>query len=90
MTNPPSCLEEAIETVKQRQAVYGKPGAYFLRFANLLANYLNHPVTPAQAAMILLLGKVARLMESPSHRDSVVDIAGYVDCYAKASGVDTP
>jgi hypothetical protein len=32
--------------------------------------------------------KVARLIQSPSHRDSVVDIAGYASVYASIVGID--
>jgi hypothetical protein len=34
-------------------------------------------ITPYDAAMMLLLVKVARLMHSPGHQDSHIDIAGY-------------
>ena len=80
---PTSVLEKAAAIVKDRRAVYGEPDEYFIRFAGLLSAYLEHPVSPAQAAMIMLLGKVARLIASPSHEDSIVDIAGYLDCYAQ-------
>ncbi len=83
-----SCLEEAAATVKQRREVYGEPNEYFMRFADLLSAYLEHPVSPEQSAMIMLLGKVARLISSPTHRDSCVDIAGYLDCYARVTGMD--
>lgn len=34
-------------------------------------------ITPYDVAMMMLLLKVARLMNSPGHRDSHVDLAGY-------------
>jgi len=83
-----SCLQEAAATVKQRREVYGEPKEYFIRLADLISGYIEHPVSPHQACMIMLLGKVARLISSPMHRDSCVDIAGYLDCYAQVTGVD--
>lgn len=34
-------------------------------------------ITPYDVAMMMLLLKVARLMHSPGHQDSHIDIAGY-------------
>jgi len=34
-------------------------------------------ITPYDVAMMMLLVKVARLMHSPGHQDSHIDIAGY-------------
>ena len=34
-------------------------------------------ITPYDAAMMMLLVKVARLMQSPGHQGSHIDIAGY-------------
>jgi len=83
-----SCLEEAAAVVRQRREVYGKPDAYFRRFGDLLTAYLGVVITPEQAAMVMLLGKVARLVASPRHRDSCIDAIGYLDCYAKVAGLD--
>jgi hypothetical protein len=37
----------------------------------------NFEITAYDAAMMMLLVKVARLMHSPGHQDSHIDIAGY-------------
>ena len=34
-------------------------------------------ITPYDVAMMMLLVKIARLMHSPGHQDSHIDIAGY-------------
>lgn len=38
---------------------------------------LTFQITPYDVAMMMLLVKVARLMHSPGHQDSHIDIAGY-------------
>jgi hypothetical protein len=40
-------------------------------------NYDSPEINAYDAAMMMLLVKVARLMHSPGHQDSHVDIAGY-------------
>jgi hypothetical protein len=39
-------------------------------------------------AQMMVLLKMARLMQTPDHRDSVVDMAGYTATYARVVGVD--
>lgn len=80
---PPTILQEAATVTHQRQTVYGRPEEYFSRYAALLSAYLGRNISTHQAVMILLIGKVCRLQETPDHRDSIVDIAGYAACYAR-------
>lgn len=79
-----SILEEAIRiTSGARRGSYGHPENNFARIAGLWNAYLNGkpdgpmPITSQDTALMMVLLKVARLLESPRHRDSVVDIAGY-------------
>ena len=71
----------------QRAQDYGDKTLNHQRIADLW-NYWIHEVhgvdctgeiklTPYDAAMMMLMVKVARLMHSPGHQDSHVDIAGY-------------
>ncbi len=41
---------------------------------------------PRDVAMLMILLKIARLAETPNHRDSIVDIIGYAACYAEMVG----
>ena len=72
-------LEEAIETVKQRQDSYDDPYRNHVRIAKLWSVVLGTAVTPQQVALCMLQLKVAREMYKHSH-DNVVDMAGYVNC----------
>lgn len=49
----------------------------FDEIAALWSVYLHHPVTGEDAAMMMILLKVARVMKRVSIDDSLVDIAGY-------------
>ena len=76
-----------------RQAAYGHPRENFQRIAALWNGWLNargvdYVFTAADTADFLVLVKMARLLESPAHRDSHVDIAGYAAARARAVGLD--
>ena len=88
-------LQEASDLVYggQRQHDYGHPRENFARIASLWNGYFeaqgsNFRVTPAQTSDLMLLLKMARIMNSPDHRDSYIDMAGYVATRARCQGVD--
>lgn len=80
-----SLFDEAGDAVRERGAVYGPPMRNFERIAALLNCWLGdklaEPLDTQDVAMIGLLTKVARLQETPNHRDSVVDMMGYAHTY---------
>lgn len=84
-----SVLMEAENIVNgPRRAAYGHPRENFGRICDLWNAYLRGrpggaaaPITPEDHALMMVLLKVARLQESPEHRDSVVDICGYAGTY---------
>ena len=89
----PNILQEAEAAVYgPRQAAYGHPSENFGRTARLWTAYLGerapHGLTASDVAMMMVLVKMARLMESPEHRDSIVDMAGYTATYARVRGLD--
>jgi hypothetical protein len=69
------------QLLEDRGSVYGRPEVNHRRIAALMSAYLEHEVTPEQAAMLVLLVKVARLIQTPDHEDSIDDIIGYAECY---------
>lgn len=78
-----------------RQAAYGHPRDNFERTARLWNGYLfaskgnQSPLLNASdVAQMMVLLKMARLMQTPDHRDSVVDMAGYTATYARVVGLD--
>jgi hypothetical protein len=71
-------LKEASRlTHGDRNKNYGDPLTNHQRIAALWSVYLEVEITPAQAAIMLALVKVARLIESPDHLDSFIDGAAY-------------
>jgi len=71
-------LDEAKRlTHGDRNKNYGKPLTNHARIAGLWSIFLETEVTPAQVAICMGLVKVARLIESPDHLDSFVDLAAY-------------
>jgi hypothetical protein len=64
-----------------REDDYGSAGSSFQRTANLLnaAGFGRNdgPTIASDVAIIMVLLKIARLGNSPSHEDSWIDIAGY-------------
>ena len=76
--------EEILKTAKscvcgERDEDYGKPEDNFFRIASYWSVYLNHPVTPRDVAMMMILLKVARTNLGGTD-DCYVDIAGYAAC----------
>lgn len=90
----PSILEEAQGVVfGPRQGVYGHPRDDFQRTRDLWQAYLTGRgftgvVESTDVSYMMILLKMARLMESPEHRDSIVDIAGYAETAARVVGID--
>lgn len=75
-------LDAAKAAVADRGLNYGSPEDNFGRIAKLWAAYLGHPVSTHDVANLMVLMKVARLQNSPTHLDSWTDIAGYAACGA--------
>lgn len=69
-------------TTRDRQHVYGHPHPDFTRAADMWSAIIGAEITPHQFALCMIAVKMSRLLQSPSHRDSIVDIAGYANCYA--------
>lgn len=93
---------EALRIVNgSRRSAYGTPERNFERIALLWDTYLtlrtngtrDDPtnngvwIEPRDVAAMMRLMKEARLIETPDHRDSFVDLVGYALCGAEVSGV---
>ena len=71
-------LEEALAAVTgPRAAAYGEPALNWKRTADIASHILGHEITPAECVKVLIATKLARLIQTPDHRDSRVDLAGY-------------
>jgi len=73
-------LHEASELVNgARNDAYGSPSANQKAIADLWRAYLSgvSELRDSDVAVLNILQKIARLQQSPNHRDSWVDIAGY-------------
>lgn len=76
--NRKEILDEANRlTHGDRNKNYGDPKKNHERIAGLWSIYLGFEVTAAQVAICLALIKIARLIETPDHLDSFVDLAAY-------------
>ena len=73
-----------------RNAAYDEPEDNFLRISMLWSAYLGQQIAPVDVAVLNILQKVGRLMHTPDHRDSWVDIAGYAACGADVAEATTP
>lgn len=77
-------LEEANKLTNiDRQGVYGHPIKDFTKVASLTKPILESDIDPVlKHSLYMIQVKIARLLETPGHRDSIVDIAGYANTYA--------
>ena len=77
--NRTDILETAISlTNGARDNTYGDPFANHTKLAALITAFLGFQISPMQAAVILVLVKIARMSVSPLHNDNYVDAAAYV------------
>jgi hypothetical protein len=84
-----SSRQEVIDLVTQavlsdRNQDYAPPEQNFRRIADLWNTYLDgrSVVTPYDTSIMMVLVKVARIIQSPHLVDHLVDIAGYAACAA--------
>lgn len=70
-------FEEIAFILAERGRNYGHPYPNHKRIAELWSAYLEHPITPFQASICMLLCKISRIVETPGHADSLRDVAGY-------------
>jgi hypothetical protein len=84
-----SILTEAARLTRaDRNKTYGHPLDDYMRTAALWTAYLGTHIDYQQAMVCMMLVKISRLAHSPEHRDSIVDVAGYADCLARAIDED--
>ena len=81
-------LANAIEIIGERGLEYGEPAINHLRIAQLWSVYFERAIEPHDVAMAMALVKVARLVETKRHQDSVVDAAAYLAVYGELVGKD--
>lgn len=66
-----------------RQDVYSHPYDDFGRATALYQPILDSNLDPRlKHPLIMIQVKIARLLSTPNHIDSIVDIAGYANCYS--------
>lgn len=94
-TPPPkkTILEEAQEIIYgDREKTYGDPARNIQAIADLWSSYMAATtskrnglvhVSKEDVCNMMILMKVARLINTPDHRDSLVDIAGYAALTAR-------
>jgi hypothetical protein len=71
-------LDEANRlTHGDRDKNYGTPYINHKRIADIWTVILGIEVTPSQVALCMAGVKIARLVETPDHLDSFVDLAAY-------------
>jgi hypothetical protein len=79
-----SVLTDALFLVNgDRQRDYGTALENLGRIAKLWSVLFDREVTEEEVAMAMEFVKLARLMKSPDHRDTQVDIAGYAGVIEK-------
>lgn len=81
-------LRDAIDIIGERGLAYGEPSINHLRIAQLWSVYFERAIEPHDVAMAMVLVKIARLVESHSHGDSIVDAAAYLAVYGELVSKD--
>lgn len=91
-------LQEAEKIIYgDREQTYGNPGKNLSNIANLWEMYLRSKgmwnddcdgLLADDVALMMVLMKVARLANTPDHRDSLVDICGYAALVERVQNVE--
>ena len=71
-----------------REKNYGSALTNHQRIASLWSTFLQIDISPAQVAICMGLVKVARLIETPNHLDSFIDLAAYAAISGEISHID--
>ena len=77
---PTSVLDEAAAVIRERGRDYDHPLPNHERIAAMWTVILGATVTPLQVVQCMMAVKLARLIATPEHRDSLVDLCGYAAC----------
>lgn len=64
----------------ERRAIYGHPADNFRRIAAIDAIIAECPDPVVRVALSAIGTKLCRLVQTPDHLDSFIDIAGYARC----------
>lgn len=94
--NREEMLKECQEIVtKHRQSSYGTPEDNFGCIADLWSVYLQHLKVDVQlkgldVANMMILLKIARLLNDPTKEDNWIDIAGYAACGCEVATKNKP
>jgi hypothetical protein len=74
-------LDHAKQLVSgDRDATYGPPTEHHAATAAAWSAVFGHQFTASDVARAFIIDKLVRLNNSPGHRDSWADIAGYAGC----------
>ena len=71
-------LSQVAFIVRERGEIYGDPSANLGDTAARWSATLGQKVTPAQVCLCMVDLKLSRLKATPTHIDSLQDIAGYI------------
>lgn len=75
--NKNQLLDACKVALNSRGQHYGKVLENHNRIAKIWSLILGSDITEEQVALMMVGLKVARLIETPDHQDSILDIAGY-------------
>jgi len=75
--NRTELLENVTVALSDRGSAYGDASENFRRIADIWSVILSRRVTVKEVALCMSAVKMARLVETPDHTDSWIDLAGY-------------
>ena len=79
--NREQLFNEARILTQDRGRIYGSPYTNHKRIADIWSGILDMPITAHQVVLCMVGLKIARLVETPTHHDSVADSVAYLAFY---------
>ena len=84
--NREKLFDEARVLIQDRGRIYGSPYTNHKRIAEMWSALFEFPITAHQVVLAMASVKLARLVESPTHHDSVADAVAYLAFYEDVLG----
>lgn len=71
-----------------RRQAYGTPAKNFEDTARIFNAITGRDLTPSECVRFMIAAKLARLIKTPDHWDSMVDLAGYAWVLSEVEGAE--
>lgn len=70
-------MDDVEKLIEERGKDYGDPRYFFSQLSGVWTAMLGIPVSPTECVALMIAFKNLRLINNPTHKDTIDDIEGY-------------